>query len=351
MFRTSAARLGLHLEFDADPHQLLRSVAYGIPPAFVRFANPGRPTVPAALVIQRFVRGTGKTLISLGVLILLFVGYQLWGTGLAHDRAQKSLRSQFSRQLAAPATAEASPATSATAPATTVPTRAVEGEAIAVIAIPKIGLDEVVVEGVGVEDLKKGVGRYPDTKMPGEQGNSALAGHRTTYGAPFNRIDELEDGDVITVTTTAGSFRYEVREKKVVTPEEISVLDDTTDNRLTLTTCHPKYSAAQRLIVIGQLVGPAIDAPVLTGGTPTPAPPRSASLATGEAPAGLSGGKAANRPAIAWAIVAATVWLIAWGIGRWSGRRWTTYALAVPVFLVALFMFYENVARLLPANV
>lgn len=332
--------------------QILRSVAYGSQPAVVRLSSPGRPTIASPVVIRRLVRGTGKTLISLGVLILLFVGYQLWGTGLAHDRAQKSLRAQFSRQLTAPAAAEPSPATSASAPPTTVPTRAVEGEAIAVIEIPKIGLDEVVVEGVGVEDLKKGVGRYPDTRMPGERGNSALAGHRTTYGAPFNRIDELNDGDEITVTTAAGSFRYEVAEKKVVTPEEISVLDDTADNRLTLTTCHPKYSAAQRLIVIGRLVGPAINAPVApTGGTPTPGPPRSASLATGEAPAGLSGGNAANRPAIAWAIVAATVWLTAWGIGRWSGRRWTTYALSVPVFLVALFMFYENVARLLPANV
>ncbi len=301
-------------------------------------------------MIRSYVRGTGKTLISLGVLILLFVGYQLWGTGLAHDRAQKSLRSEFSRQLAAPA-AEPSPATSATAPPTTVPTRPVEGEAIAVIAIPKIGLDEVVVEGVGVEDLKKGVGRYPDTKMPGEQGNSALAGHRTTYGAPFNRIDELGNGDEITVTTKAGSFRYEVMEKKVVTPEEISVLDDTADNRLTLTTCHPKYSAAQRLIVIGRLVGPAINASVVpAGATPTPAPPRSASLVAGQEPAGLSGADAANRPAIAWAILAAAVWLAAWGIGKWSGRRWTSYALGLPIFVVALFMFYENVARLLPAN-
>jgi sortase A len=203
-------------------------------------------------VIRRIVRGTGKTLISLGVLILLFVVFQLWGTGLTHDRAQKSLRSEFARQLAAPAAAEPAP----TGAPATVPAPLVEGGPAGAIQIPKIGLDGIVVEGVGVEDLKKGVGHYPDTKMPGESGNAALAGHRTTYGHPFNRLDELEPSDEITVTTTAGTFRYLVTEKKVVTPETVEVLDPTTDNRLTLTTCHPKYSAEQRLIVVAQLSAP-----------------------------------------------------------------------------------------------
>ena len=142
-------------------------------------------------MIRRFVRGTGKTLISVGVLILLFVVFQLWGTGVTHDRVQKSLRSEFARQLAAPAAAEPAPgAPSAGAPPTTAPAPLVEGKAAGVILIPKIGLDEIVVEGVGVEELKGGVGHYPDTKMPGEAGNAALAGHRTTcllYTSPSPR--------------------------------------------------------------------------------------------------------------------------------------------------------------------
>jgi sortase A len=304
-------------------------------------------------VIRRVVRGIGKTLISSGVLILLFVVYQLWGTGLTHDREQKNLRSQFARQLAGPAVADTTTSTPATpstaAPPTTLPAALVNGDAAAVIDIPKIGLDEVVVEGVGVEELKKGVGHYPDTKMPGETGNAALAGHRTTYGHPFNRIDELSMGDEISITTRAGTFRYSVMEKKVVTPETVEVLNDTTDNRLTLTTCHPKYSAEQRLIVVAQLMGPPVNTPAPT--TATTAPARTHELAAGIERPGLSGAGAANRPAIAWGILAASVWLAAWAVGRWSGRRWTAYIVGTPIFLVVLFVFFENVARLLPANV
>jgi sortase A len=302
-------------------------------------------------VIRRAVRGTGKTLIALGVLILLFVGYQLWGTGLAHDRNQRNLRSQFAKDLAGATTTVPAPtATPTTAPPTTLPALLSQGDAAAVIDIPKIGLDEVVVEGVGVEELKKGVGHYPDTKMPGEKGNAALAGHRTTYGHPFNRIDELVPGDEITVTTRVGTFKYSVMEKKVVTPETVSVLDDTPDSRLTLTTCHPMYSAEKRLIVVAKLMSAPIEPPA--GAPTTPSPPRTRQLAAGgEAVAGLSGAGAANRPAIAWGILAGSVWLAAWAIGRWSGRRWTAYLVCAPVFLVMLFMFFENFARLLPANV
>jgi len=295
----------------------------------------------------------GKTLISVGVLILLFVVFQLWGTGVTHDRAQKSLRSEFARQLATPAAAEpAQAAPNAVAPPTTAPAPPVEGKPAGAIVIPKIGLDGIIVEGVGVEDLKKGVGHYPDTRMPGETGNAALAGHRTTYGAPFNRVDELIKGDEITVTTTAGTFRYAVTESRIVTPETVEVLDDTTDNRLTLTTCHPKLSAEKRLIVIAQLMGAPLGAPPAPAGTtPTTNPPRSSELAAGIDRPGLSGAAAANRPAIAWAILAASVWLAAWAVGRWSGRRWTAYIVGTPIFLVTLFVFFENVARLLPANV
>ncbi|MGI8810757.1 MAG: class E sortase [Acidimicrobiales bacterium] len=304
-------------------------------------------------MIRRIVRGMGKTLISVGVLILLFVVYQLWGTGLTHDREQKNLRSQFARQLAAPAAADPAPTQTQTPNSpTTVAAPAIEGDAVAVIDIPRIGLDEVVVEGVGVEDLKKGVGHYPDTKMPGETGNAALAGHRTTYGQPFNRLDELVSGDAITVTTRSGTFRYAVTEKKVVTPETVEVLDPTPDNRLTLTTCHPKYSAEQRLIIVAQLASPPIEVREPPAGTtPTTAPPRTSELAAGPDRAGLSGADAANRPAIAWAILAASIWLAAWAVGRWTGRRWTAYIVGAPLFFVALFVFFENVARLLPANV
>ncbi len=301
----------------------------------------------------------GKTLISVGVLILLFVVYQLWGTGLAHDRGQKSLRAEFARQLAAkPAAAADNPVVTtpgAAAPPTTVMAPLVHGGPVGTIKIPKIGLDEMVVEGVGVEELKNAVGHYPDTKVPGQKGNAALAGHRTTYGAPFNRLDDLVVGDEITFTTVDGTSRYLVSEKSIVTPETVEVLDPTPDNRLTLTTCHPKYSAEQRLIIVALLQGAPINEPVVPAGpappTTTAPPSRSSELAAGIDRPGLSGAGAANRPAIAWGIIAASIWLAAWAVGAWSGRRWTAYIVGAPIFFIALFVFFENVARLLPANV
>ncbi len=299
-------------------------------------------------MIRRVVRGTGKTLIATGILVLLFVAYQLWGTGLAHNRAQKSLRSEFTSRLAAGPT-------TTTAPDSSTPTTAVQpvaDGAVALMKIPKIGVDQVVREGVGVEDLKDGPGHYPDTQLPGELGNSAIAGHRTTYGAPFNRLDELDVGDPIEVTTLNGVFRYEVMEEKIVSPDEVSVLDDTPDARLTLTTCNPKYSAAERLIIVARLTTP-VDPPAADLlATATPPPPRErVSLATEEQRAGLSGGRAARGPTVAWGIVAASVWLATWLLSRMWHRRWPAYLLGAPVFFAVLFMFFENVARLLPANV
>src|SRR3546814_9958345 len=101
--------------------------------------------------------------------------------------------------------------------------------------------------------------------LPGPEGNAAIAGHRTTYGAPFNRIDELVPGDEIIVQTIQGEFRYTMTEQLIVSPSQVDVLDDKGDNRLTLAACHPKYSARERIIVVAQL-DPAVEA--------LPRPPR-----------------------------------------------------------------------------
>lgn len=117
----------------------------------------------------------------------------------------------------------------------------------------------IVVDGVDTEDLKRGPGMYPVSEQPGDVGNFAVAGHRTTYGAPFNRIDELERDDVIEVLDRRGVvWRYRVHDKGVVEPDDVWVIgDDPLESglaTLTLTTCHPKYSARQRLIVHAVLV-------------------------------------------------------------------------------------------------
>jgi sortase A len=130
-----------------------------------------------------------------------------------------------------------------------------EGDPLTRIQIPKIGLDSVVVEGISLSALKAGAGHYPQTPLPGEVGNVGIAGHRTTYGRPFNRMDELRTGDTIILTTPVGRFTYSVaRDPFIVAPTDLSVLDKTSDGELTLTSCHPKGSARQRIIVRAKLV-------------------------------------------------------------------------------------------------
>jgi sortase A len=229
------------------------------------------------------------------------------------------------------------------------------GGSLGLIEIPKIDVKKFVVEGVGVEDLKKGPGHYPETPMPGQKGNAAIAGHRTTYGAPFYDLNALAPGDPIFVTTAAGRFRYDVTETLIVHPlDGAYVLDPTEDDRLTLTTCHPRFSAAERMIVIARLTSnPVNSQPKPAGpaepGDAAPVDPAPPAQPRAELTAGLSGESADKTPAILWGALAAAIWLAAWIFARvW--RRWPAYAICAPVFFVVLFIFYENVARLLPAN-
>jgi sortase A len=284
----------------------------------------------------RSVAFVGKALIWSGLLILAFVGYELWGTGLAEARNQDHLRKQFKQALETPAAA-ATTTSMAQAPPPP-PT----GNAVAIIKFPKLNEEKTVVEGVSVEDLKKGPGHYPETPMPGHAGNVAIAGHRTTYGAPFYRLDELNPGDDIFITTKEGQWRYSVTGSKVVSPNDSSVLDPTSDNRLTLTTCHPRFTASQRLIITAALVGKASTVPV--------APPAAATGGAKLEKAGLSGARVPRQPAVGWGTAAGLAWLATWALSRlW--RRWPSYAIGAPVFLVLLFLFFENFSRLLPANI
>jgi sortase A len=211
------------------------------------------------------VRLTGELMITLGVIILLFVGYELKYTNVYTAREQSTLRSglQQSWQAAPAAPAGQSPVLGA-APASPPVSPPVDlGEGIAILRVPRLGSDwaKVVVEGVGVEDLKKGPGHYPGTAMPGEVGNFVVSGHRTTYGAPFNRLDEVATGDAVVVETRDHWFTYRVTGEQVVAPTAIEVTYAVPGNAqavpaqavLTFTTCNPKYSASQRLVVHGLL--------------------------------------------------------------------------------------------------
>ena len=125
---------------------------------------------------------------------------------------------------------------------------------VAKIEIDAILVSAYIVEGTDARDLAKGPGHYEETPMPGEAGNCCIAGHRTTQGAPFNELASLEEGDEIRTYTSDASSVYRVIEVRSVGPRDVSVVDQSEDSLLTLTTCHPEGSARERLVVVAQLV-------------------------------------------------------------------------------------------------
>lgn len=127
------------------------------------------------------------------------------------------------------------------------------GEAVGRLDLPSIDEDFVVVHGSDTEALRKGPGLYDATRFPGVPGTTAIAGHRTTYGAPFHDIDALEEGDTVTVTMPYAEFEYSVERTEIVEPTATEVIDDVSFDRLVLSACHPLYSAAQRIVVFAEL--------------------------------------------------------------------------------------------------
>jgi sortase A len=316
--------------------------------------------------MRRFLGATGRVLITVGILLLLFVAYQLWGTGIYEARAQSKLRSQFENALkahgqtplnATTTTVPDNPTVSTTPPTTTPRPPATvpdNGQALGFIRIDKIGLGtgdlETVIEGVDVDDLRQGAGHYPATPLPGQEGNSAIAGHRTTYGHPFGDLNELAKGDKITVQTVQGTFTYVVdQDPFAVNPNDGDVLLPEPDPAqaghyratLTLTTCDPPFSAAQRLIVKASLVLPE-------GATPLPPSPGT-SGASVPTISGLSGERSSRLPALLWGFVVAIVGLLWWWLFH-RYPRWTTWFIGVIPFLAALFVFYTYLERMLPSN-
>jgi sortase A len=128
-----------------------------------------------------------------------------------------------------------------------------EGRPIGRIVAPSAGIDDVVIEGTDATSLESGPGHYPKTALPGQGRTVAIAGHRTTYGAPFNDIDRFREGDPITLEMPYATFTYVVTKTEVVDPSDVEIVDDVGRERLVLTACHPLYSAAQRYAVFADL--------------------------------------------------------------------------------------------------
>ena len=131
--------------------------------------------------------------------------------------------------------------------------RAKEGQGVGRIQIPKIGANFVLIKGTNTGDLRKGPGLYPQTPFPGVPGTVAIAGHRTTYLAPFRHIDSLKPGDRVIITMPYARFTYRVERTRIVQPTDLGVLKDVGYDRLVMTACHPLYSAAKRIAVFSRL--------------------------------------------------------------------------------------------------
>ena len=220
--------------------------------------------------VRALVRTTGELLVTGGVLILLFLVWQLFWTDVVANSSQEqttdALLEQWQQPSAGGATTGAPVPEAGTpaadpgpAPAPAAALADLPAQAVAVLRVPAFGDDYVkpILQGTTTAVLREGIGQYAGTAGPGEVGNFAIAGHRTTYGAPFNPIAELVDGDPVVVETADSYFVYRVVDADIVGPEDVEVIAPVpgepgavpSEAYLTMTSCHPMYSARERYVV------------------------------------------------------------------------------------------------------
>lgn len=383
-----------------------------------------------------FVGLLGRVFITLGLLLFGFVAYQLWGTGLETARTQETLGAEFETANAEGATTDPAPTTSGPVPAPTTsvqppagdtptgatvsspttvadhtvaavdkpPVEVIPGKAIVKLDIPKIGKELFVLPGVRPADLHKGPGHYPNTPMPGQLGNSAIAGHRTTSGEPFADVDQLEPGDELVVTNRQQErFVYRVTGSQIVTPQDTWVVETSDPNiaELTLTSCHPKYSARQRIVINSVLVpekssvvgtasfykldDPTTASPSSPEGSPTTVAEPAAANSTsdgskdgssdndgpsptdGTTPGATSeASDAANAQAVdafsqgwfhdkaafphiaMWGLAMSVIAMLSYALSRRFRNHFVGFTVGVAPFVVSSYFFFQNVNRLLP---
>lgn len=207
-------------------------------------------------------RTVGEVLITLGVLLLLFVAWQLWWTDVTANREQAGTVQALEHGFQG-AAAKRGPLPKTAEPLATIKNVPL-GEAFAIVRIPRFGAGfaRPALNGTETDTLTKGIGHYAGTALPGQVGNFAVAGHRTTYGRPFADIDLLKKGDVIMVETKDSYIVYAVDRHVIVIPTQVDVIDPVpqhpgvtpTQAWMTMTACHPKYSASQRYVVFAKLM-------------------------------------------------------------------------------------------------
>ena len=279
-------------------------------------ASPGR--------ISRLIDFLGRTMIVAGLLLLSFVAYQLWGTGIVEGRSQTAIAKQFAKPQ---------------------PIQPQLGGLVGRITIPSIGVSKYVVAGVRLKDLERGPGLFPGSPLPGQKGNVAIAGHRTTFGAPFSRIDELRGNERIILESKDGTFTYIVNgEPKIVLATDTAVAKTTNPDIaiITLVSCYPKWTSTKRIVVVATL-----DSTVL----PLPATP----LVTSEpidqqSIAGWFHDPTAWPTVLFFGLALIVIRIVAGLMTRRGRRKIFVYPIAFGIFIPTLFLFFGGLARLLPAN-
>ncbi len=396
-----------------------------IPPALEKPQGWLQAPPPEQVLPPMALRAVARVLVGMGATLILFAAFQLWGTGLIERQAQRELAIEFGR-LKTEQTRNVAPSNAVSAPRghpTTVDSDATafdlvrghpdveetndvamtaepppEGQPIGQLEIPAIGVSKTIVQGVQRDTLREGPGHYPGTPLPGQPGNAAIAGHRTTHGAPFYDLDQVSPGDIIEIETIDGRYSYEIQAQTspegdergylIVDPSDVSVIGDHGDNRLTLTACHPKFSARQRIVVTALLIGeptaspfdPVIVDPAAFAAvdSPPPHPGGPASLdveddlnpaasaevdpggiaevdpgsTVGVDPEGLDASLGWQMSELDPTVLWATVALLAAHAGWIFGRLWRpriAYAMATPAVLLPLFVCFIHLDRLLPA--
>jgi sortase A len=302
---------------------------------------------------------TGRVLSVIGLVLVGFFIYQLTVTSLIHARSQELLLADFKVDAplqAVDPNAAADPEASAVDGILTGGEAAGDpsleedvepeivaaaeppavGDPIGILQIPSLDVEQVVVQGSGPAQLRAGPGHLQGTPMPGEPGNSVIAGARLSYGAPFRHLQELDQGDRIEMTTAVGRFRYEVRTVdriKAGDPDPVRATGGT--STLTLLTSTPKFLAYDQLAVVADLVG-------------QPVKPRFKPVAAEVGADGFDGG-GGIAPLVVWsaALVAALAG------ARWIYRRWpgpVAYVISTPILLALLILLFESLGGILPAT-
>lgn len=336
------------------------------PAPYVVAAGADRPAEPSPLPAPSKPTGLGvlaTVLTVTGLVALGFAVFAIWGTAVLQQRDQNELRSDLAERFVVDrATAEAGPAgegavieggfgtaeeasedgespQESNAPEELGPVGT--GDALALIRIPALGVDQVVVEGSGATELRSAPGHLRGTPRPGQKGNVVVIGKRTTYGGPFADLKELEPGNRIELGTASGTYRYIVEEVDTLTPEkDEDVIGATEENRLTLVSADPPYRAEKRLVVIARFDGDAEGAPLRT----VPA-----GLEPGPDEIGL-GRDASAMPSVLLFGVLAVLSGVAFA---WARRRWTMWALwavFAPIWLAGGVMLFESSLRWFPAT-